>query len=186
MSESEGESQREERQKKKRKRRNAPEKIAGRSLFPFTLPQPLHLSKQKQAIMQLSAARSVRPARSSTLKCSAIKAQTPYADELIATAVSEPLLGEECSPFVLKGELKTAKKNACTKQGAAVRRRLAFLLFSFVWPRIRASSLVRGLFSLVLWLRFDLSCELGRLKIPNGARTRCRGARFDREFFLSL
>lgn len=36
--------------------------------------------------MQLSAARSVRPARSSTLKCSAIKAQTPYADELIATA----------------------------------------------------------------------------------------------------
>ena len=42
--------------------------------------------------MQLSAARSVRPARSSTLKCSAIKAQTPYADELIATAVSEPLV----------------------------------------------------------------------------------------------
>ena len=34
-----------------------------------------------------SVARSVRPARQSTLKCSAIKAQTPYADELIATAV---------------------------------------------------------------------------------------------------
>lgn len=49
--------------------------------------------------MQLSAARSVRPARSSTLKCSAIKAQTPYADELIATAVSKPLWGQECSPF---------------------------------------------------------------------------------------
>jgi len=39
--------------------------------------------------MQMSAAtRLARPARSSTLKCSAIKAQTPYADELIATAVS--------------------------------------------------------------------------------------------------
>ena len=83
------------------------------------LPQPL---KKKKAIMQLSAARTVRPARSSTLKCSAIKAQTPYADELIATAVSEPRLGDETLPQ--------------TEEGSAIKRRrrvavaAAFCFFS--------------------------------------------------------
>ena len=86
---------REKSEKREPEREREREKTDGENRRPLTLspPSPVSFSqplkKQKQAIMQLSAARSVRPARSSTLKCSAIKAQTPYADELIATAVSE-------------------------------------------------------------------------------------------------
>ena len=146
-----------EKERKKRKLRTNRKLLNHKTYSSLASRPPANLPKENKARMQLSVARSVRPARQSTLKCSAIKAQTPYADELIATAVRFFLVASEDSRASAKRTKNRRRRGRCCR---LVSRSLAS---TFAASHSRSIATSRPLLPLSLaWT--DPSYELAGLK----------------------